>query len=77
MVMEYINIVTDSKWEVGKCLATTVGKLFCKKGLWGKLGRLETRLREHSNMETNTIVMEEKGEVGKCLANTVEMLFRK
>ena len=46
-------------WEVGKFLATTVGKVFCKKGLWGKLGRLGTRLREYSNMETNTIVRED------------------
>jgi hypothetical protein len=53
-----------------------VGKLFCKKGLWGKLGRLGTRLREYSNLETNNIVREDKGEVGKCLDNTEGRLAR-
>ena len=57
--MEYSNTGTDIKWEVGECLATTVGKMFCKKGLLGKLGRLGSRLMEYSNMEANTIVRED------------------
>jgi hypothetical protein len=56
--MEYSNIGTDSKWEVVECLATTVGNMFCKKGLLGKL-RLGSRLMEYSNMEANTIVRED------------------
>jgi hypothetical protein len=57
--MEYSNTGTDIKWEVGECLATTVGKMFCNKGLLGKLGRLGSRLMEYSNMEANTIVRED------------------
>ena len=48
---------------------------FSKRGLWGQLDRLGTRVWESRIMRTNTMVRECKGEVGKYLTHTVERLF--